>query len=308
MAARLGTRVTATAVVCVASLTYAARAAAFLDVGGDAILADLLANATRQLATAAQALSELRRARAELEHLRQDADDTAEADRSFGRSAARLAGGTFQAALDAARTDPDGLRRDALAASSATAGTWARAVDPLEPPSRYCLAGVEGGESCVETGHALDGAGVVLALRSVFGLGLAVEQTRVVDAEAAVAIEADAAQSTAARLARLRLRDLLERCRAGGDTAGSREARQVAEECRLAAAEAQLFGLEQAVEANARLALIGRLEALSAEQRNAELRRRLAQDEAHRAALTAGLETLVGQRVGIRPGGATPGQ
>jgi hypothetical protein len=54
------------------------------------------------------------------------------------------------------------------------------------------------------------------------------------------------------------------------------------------------------------LMILARLQAIAVEQKNADLKRELAEREGQRAALTSGLETLVGERVTIRTGGLQP--
>jgi len=305
MATRPRAGTAAAAIASLAALAYAARAAAFLDVGGDALLADLLANAAKQLSTAAESLSELRGARAELERIRLYADDAAEADRTVERVSAPWMDGQPRSDLDAARPDLGRLRTGAQGALDLSSSAWSQGTDPLRRPSTACVAGPSGTRTCVELAGDLETARVLSALRATFGLGLESVEARVVDAEAAATIQADAARSRVAVLEGLRTRTLLERCRPASDLQGAREARQVAEACGLAAAQAEILGLEEAEAANATLSQIARLEAVAAEQRNAELRRRVAAEEAHRAALTAGLPALVEQRVTIRPGGAS---
>ena len=77
----------------------------------------------------------------------------------------------------------------------------------------------------------------------------------------------------------------------------------MAEECRLAAEQAQLLQLEEGQATNARLAEIARLQALTLEQGNAALKRELLEQEARRAALTSGLDVLTGETIAIRAGG-----
>jgi hypothetical protein len=50
-------RVVVAGLLTAATVTYGARAAAFFDFGGDVILADLLVNATKQLAVATETLT-----------------------------------------------------------------------------------------------------------------------------------------------------------------------------------------------------------------------------------------------------------
>ncbi len=124
------------------------------------------------------------------------------------------------------------------------------------------------------------------------------------DAEVAATIRSDAAQARVSELQKLRLRELLRLCNRTSDLGGSREAKRFAEECGQAAQQAQLLHLEEGQETNVKLSEIARLQALAIEQKNAELRRELAEQKARRAALTGGLEALSQQRVGIRAGEA----
>jgi hypothetical protein len=287
-------------------LLYGVRAAALFDLGNSALLADLLANAAKQLATAKESLSELRRSYSEVKKVADYANDAASAAGSFQRFSARRFGDRFLSDLDAARPDPARLRRDSIAGVGLQGSDWARGTDTLQRLSSYCLADAPGARpACVKLRSELESAKVLGALSTTFGggAGARAQQARVVDAEVAAAIQADAAQDRAGELQKARLRELLRRCNSAPALGDLREAKQIAEECQLASQQAQLLHLEEGQETNAKLAQIARLQALAIEQRNAELRRELAEAEARRQALTAGVDDLARQRVSIRGGG-----
>ncbi len=290
----------------VGSLLYGAKAAAFFDFGGNALLADLLANATKQLAVATQSLAELRRSYAEVKKVSEYAEDAAHAARAFQRFSARELGKRFQSQLEAAYPDLERFRRDALEVSGMSGSAWARGTVVLQRLSTYCLADASSGKAvCAELRNELDGQKVLAALWATFGIDAAA-QARAVDAEVAAALRADAAQARVSDLQKVRLRGLLRLCNRSTDLGGSHEAKRFAEECSLAAQEAQLLHLAEGQETNVKLSEIARLQALAIAQKNAELRRELAEREARRAALTDGIADLAGQRVSIRSGGLGP--
>ena len=287
-----------------AAVLYGAKAAAFLDFAGDAILADLLAKATEQLAVATESLSELRRSYAAAKKVADYADDAADAVRSFQSFSARRFGDRFLSDLDAAQPDLARYRRDALQGLGMSGSEWARGTGTLERLSSYCLGAAAGKPACVQLRSELEGAKVLAALEATFGRpGDGAAETRAVDAEVAASIQGDAAQARVASMQKARVRELLRHCNSGGDILGTRDAKRLAEECRAAAEQAQLLHLEEGQETNAKLAQIARLQALGVEQTNADLKRELAEQAARRAGLTEGLDDLVEQRVRIRSGG-----
>jgi len=304
---RSSRKVVLAAVLAAGGLLYGAKAAAFLDFGGDAILADLLANATKQLAVSTQSLSELRRSYEEVRRVRDYADDAASAAQSFQRFSASRFGERFQSDLDLAYPDAERFRRDALAASGMGQSPWAQGTGTLQRMSGYCLSDAVGGRpACAQLRSELESSRVLGALTATFGPGGGAAQAKAVDAEVAAAVQGDAAQQRVSELQKLRLRALLRRCNEASGIGDAREARRFAEECRLAAQQAQVLHLEEGQETNVKLAEIARLQALAVEQKNAELKRELAEQEGRRAALTAGLDDLAGQRVTIRSGGVGP--
>lgn len=287
-------------------LLYGFRAAAFFDFGSNALLADLLANAAKQLATAKESLSELRRSYAEVKKVADSATDAAAAASSFQRFTSRRFGDRFLADLESARPDPARLRREALASVGMQGSEWSRGTDTLARLTSYCLADAPAAKAaCVQLRSQLDRAKVLDALSATFGGGADSRalQAKAVDAEVAAAIEGEAAQGRAIELQKARLRELLRRCNSAPALGDLREARQLAEQCQLAAQQAQVLHLEEGQETNAKLAQIARLQALAIEQRNAELKRELAESEARRRALSSGIDELAKQRVGIRAGG-----
>jgi len=299
-------KVTLAAAVSLGSLLYGAKAAAFFDFGGNALLADLLANATKQLAVTTQSLAELRRSYAEVKKVSEYADDAAQAASSFQRLSGRGFGDRFQSQLDAAYPDLERFRRDALDTSGMAGSPWALGTGALQRLSTYCLADASGGRpACADLRNDLEGKKVLAALSATFGSDGG-EQAKAVDAEVAAALRGDAAQARVSDLQKVRLRELLRLCNRSADLGGSHEAKRFAEECSLAAQEAQLLHLAEGQETNVKLAEIARLQALGIEQKNAELRRELAERDARRAALTGGITGLVEQRLSIRSGGLGP--
>ena len=296
----------AAAVLAAGTVLYGAKAAALFDIGGDAVLANLLANATKQLAVATQSLSELRRSYGQVKKVADFAEDAASGSRSFQRFSNERFGGRFLSDLGAARPDLERFRSDALQGAGMSGSEWAKGTGTMRRLSTYCLgAGATTGPDCVQLRDRLESSKVLAALSATFGRtgkGGAAE-TGAVDAEVSAAIQGDATQERVASMKEMRVRELLRRCNSAGDGATSREARRVAGECRAAAEQAQLLHLEEGQETNAKLAQLARLQAVGVAQKNADLKRGLAEQAARRAALTAGLEDLAAQRVGIKGGG-----
>ena len=293
-------------VLSAVTVLYGAKAAAFLDLGGDAILADLLANSTKQLAVATQSFSELRRSYSEVKKVADYADDAAEASRSFRRFSASRFGDRFLSDLDAAQPDLARYRRDALGGVGMSGSEWARGTGTLQHLSRYCLADAVGSRpACVQLRNELESGKVLGALQGTFGRpGTAgTSEARAVDAEVAATIQGDAAQARVSSLQKARVRDLLRQCNSAAGVTSTREAKRLAEECSAAAEQAQLLHLEEGQETNVRLTQIARLQAVGVEQKNGDLKRELAEQGARRAGLTAGLDGLVEQRVTIKSGG-----
>ncbi len=273
--------------ITVVIVGYGARAAAFMDFGGDMMLADLLVNSMKQLAVATESLAELRRSYEEVRKVADYADDAANAARSFQGYSAQRFGDRFLAELDAVRPDMQRYRVEALGALGMKGSQWTQAE--------------------VAAGRA-DGARVLDALRTTFGAGsgAAPAQATVVDAEVAAAIQGEAAQAEVAAMQKERVQELLRRCNGVGDAGSNRDAKRVAEECRSAAEQAQLLQLEEGQQTNLKLAQIARLQAVGVEQKNADLKRELAEQQARRQGLTEGFNALSRQGVSIRAGGFAP--
>lgn len=307
MRVRISRKLGVAIVLSAGAVLYAARAAAFIDLGGDLILADILANTTKQLAVMTESLSELRKSYGEVKRVAAYADDAATAARSFRNFSARRFGERFQQDLEAAYPDLERFRRDALAASGMGGSPWAQGTGTLRQLSSYCLADVAAGQpACVQLRNELENAKLLRALAATFGPMSGAVQARAVDAEVAATIRASAAEARAGDLQKVRLRELLRRCNGASELGDAHEAARFAEECQLAAQQAQVLHLEEGQETNVRLAEIARLQALAVEQKNADLKRELAAREGQRAALTTGLEALVNERVRIRTGGLQP--
>lgn len=307
MRTRISRKLVLAVVVSLVIVLYGAKAAAFFDFGGDAILAEILANTTKQLATMTQSLAELRRSYSEVKRVAEYADDAANAARSFRGFTARSFGGRFQSDLEGAYPDLERFRHEALAANGMGGSPWAQGTGTLQRLSSYCLPNAGAGKpACVQLRAELDNAKLLSALKATFGPGSRAAQAGAVDAEVAATIRAGAAEARAGDLQKARLRELLRRCNSASEHGDSHEARRFAEECQLAAQQAQVLHLEEGQETNARLAELARLQAISVEQKNAELKRELAERDGQRAALTTGLDALVDERVTIRSGGLKP--
>ena len=274
-------------VITLVTVGYGARAAAFMDFGGDLLLADLLVNSMKQLAVATESLAELRRSYAEVRKVAEYADDAANAARSFQGYSAQRFGDRFLADLDAVRPDMQRYRKEALGALGLNGTGWTQAD--------------------VAPGQA-DSTRVLDALRATFGgaAGAAPAQVMAVDAEVAAAIQGEVAQAQLASVQKERVRELLRRCNGVGEVDSTRDAKRVAEECRAAAEQAQLLQLEEGQETNLKLAQIARLHAVGVEQKNADLKRELAEQQARRQGLTEGFDALRRQGVAIRAGGFAP--
>src|SRR5512138_407775 len=307
MRIRISRKLAVTLVVSAGSVLYAAKAAAFFDLGGDVILADILANTTKQLAIMTQSLSELRRSYGEVKRVAEYADDAATAARSFRSFSARTFGERFQSDLDSAYPDLERFRHEALAASGMGASPWAQGTGTLQRLTSYCLSdGTAGRPVCVQLRNELENTKLLGALSATFGPVSRAAQAKAVDAEVAATIRGSAAEARAGDLQKARLRELLRRCNGASEFGDAHEARRFAEECQLAAQQAQVLHLEEGQETNVRLAELARLQAIAVEQKNAELKREDAEREGQRAALTDGLEALAGDRVTIRSGGLSP--
>jgi hypothetical protein len=307
MRVRMSRKVGLAVLLSVVTVFYAARAAAFIDVGADVMLAEILANTAKQLTVMTQSLGELRKSYGEVKRVAAYADDAAAAARSFRSFSARRFGDRFQSDLDAAYPDLERFRSEALAASGMGASPWAQGTGTLRQLSSYCLADAAAGRPvCVQLRSELENANVLRALAATFAPANAGAQAKAIDAEVAATLRATAAEARAGDLQKARLRELLRHCNGASEFGDAHEAARFAEECQLAAQQAQVLHLEEGQETNVRLAEIARLQALAVEQKNADLKRELAERAGQRAALTAGLETLVGERVTIRTGGVQP--
>jgi hypothetical protein len=290
-----------TAVAVVLALTtvlYGASASAFIDFGSPLILAEMLANGMKQLSVATSALAEVKRTYDETRKLAAFAEDAAMAAQSFRSFSATRFGASFVADVEAASPDLQRYRRDAIAGLGLVESGWVAGTGA--GPAGTCLGGV----GCGKAIGAAETKRLVSAVQETFGksgLGAA-DETKAVDAEVAAAIAGDVAQSRTAALEKARLRDLLQVC-TGGAGLSAREAKIGAEECKLAAEHAQVLQLGEGQESNVKLAELARLQAIAVEQKNSDLKRAMAEEDARRRALTAGLDDLVRQRIRVRTGG-----
>ena len=116
------------------------------------------------------------------------------------------------------------------------------------------------------------------------------------DAEVGAALRSSHDQEERAKKVKLEAADLLKKCEEVSPGTSQTE-------CQQAAQRAQVRLLQEQSETNVRLAEQSRLQALAIEQRNADLKRELAEAAARRDALSAGAESLERQGIQIRPGG-----
>ena len=294
------TRQTSIAIVlALLTVLYGTKAAAFFDAGSPLILAQMLLNGMKQLSVATSALAEVKRTYDETRKLAAFAEDAAKAAQTFRSFSATRFGASFVADVEAASPDVDRYRRDAMAGLGLVESGWAAGTGA--GPAGACLGGVVG---CGKAIGAAETKGLVSAVQETFGKSGAgaADETKAVDAEVAAAIAGDVAQSRTAGLERARLRDLLKVC-TGGAGLSAREAKIGAEECKLAAEHAQVLHLGEGQESNVKLAELARLQAIAVEQKNSDLKRAMAEEDARRRALTAGLDDLVRQRIRVRTGG-----
>src|SRR5512138_841758 len=164
MRIRISRKLAVTLVVSAGSVLYAAKAAAFFDLGGDALLADILANTTRQLALMTESLAELRKSYGEVKRVAEYADDAANAARSFRSFSAKTFGERFQSDLDRAYPDLERFRREALAASGMGASPWAQGTGTLQRLSNYCLSDAAAGRPvCVQMRGELENVKLLAA-------------------------------------------------------------------------------------------------------------------------------------------------
>jgi hypothetical protein len=297
MKGHLSIQLIAASVASGAALLYGARAAAFIDPGADAILGDLLANSVRQLTTANDTLGQVTQSNAVLKGLERDREASIAGTRSFQVFAARRFGDSYLAELDTASSDPGGARRSALQQLGMGNSGWAQ-IDDACPPSG------NGRSSCSDASSPPGTSQVLHALTGTFGTpGQPLQEVRVVDAEAAAAIEGGLVEDRLAAVNEGPLHDLVKRCSHLPGTNGDSAAQELAEQCSLASELSQVLHLEEGQQTNAKLAELARLQALAVEQKNADLKRDMLEQEARRAALTGGLESLARTRVAIRTGG-----
>ena len=281
------------------ALLFGARAAAFFDVGGDAILADLLGNSLKQLAAANDAVTQLRQSNSALKQIADDRAASASGARTFQGFAANSFGSSYSSEVDAASPSPAQLRKDAFDRVGVGGSTWILtrgACGDGRPP---------GPDGC--PGEATPGstAGILGALDATFGSpSTRRQESKVVDAETAVAIEQDALQDQVEEIKKARIRELVKRCSKATNGAGDAAARALAEQCSLASELSQVLHLEEGQQTNLKLTQVARLQALSVAQRNAELKREMAEEDARRVALTSGLDRLTATGVSIRTGSA----
>ena len=279
------------------ALLYGERASAFLDVGGDAILADLLGNSVKQLAAANSTLGQVTASNQVLQGLERDREATLAGTRSFEAFAAGHFGDSYLKEVSAAASDPGAARRSALEQLGLGTSGWSSAADGC-PPSP------NGSGSGCAAASPPGTSQVLVALTGTFGApGRPIPETQVVDAEASAAIQSGLLEDRLAAVNERPLRELVKRCSQLPKTGGDGAAQQLAEQCSLASQLSQVLHLEEGQQTNAKLAQVARLQALAIEQKNAELKRALQDEDARRAALATGMDSLARTRVALRVGG-----
>ncbi len=272
---------------------------------GDAILADLLANAAKQLAQGAEALKTLREEYATVKQTAGYAREAIEVGKSFNDFAVKRFGRRFAEDLNNAYPDVAYYRRDIFQRDGSLNSEWGRTYSGIDRLFTYCLADVVGERpACVQLQRQLDSNKALHALGATFGEApkdpktVRERQAKVIDAEVAAALLAVESAKTRHRLVELEAQETRRRCERV--TTGREQT-----ECAAAAQRAQIRLLEEQAHTNTALAELARLQALALEQHNADLKRQLEEASARRVALGDGGAEVGAQKVEIRTGGFT---
>lgn len=271
---------------------------------GDVILADLLANAVKQLAQGAEALKTLREQYDTVKQTAGYAREAIEVGKSFNDFAVKRFGARFTEDLNNAFPDVGYYQREVFRRDGSLNSEWGRTYSGIDRLFTYCLADVVGERpACVQLRRQLDSNKALHALGATFGEApkdprtVRERQAKAIDAEVAAALLAVESAKSRHSLVELEAQEMVRRC----ERATGREQ----SECAAAAQRAQVRLLEEQAHANTALAELARLQALALEQHNADLKRQLEEAGARRAALgNAGAE-VGAQRVDIRAGGFT---
>ena len=269
----------------------------------DGILANLLANGIQELNVARQQLQTLKSAYDETKRISQVAHEAVSLAQSFQRFSVARFGQRFQNDITWMYPDVGVIRRDVLGASGMGSSSWATSTGAVSSSVQYCLPGAPGsGTACTQLRQGLGTSQVLAALSGTFGKPPAnpsttrEKQAVVVDAEVGAALKSSHDQEERAKKVKLEVDELLKRC--DQITPGTNQT-----ECQQASQRAQVRLLQEQNETNVRLAEQSRLQALAIEQRNADLKRELAEAAARRDALSAGADTLGRQAIQIKSGG-----
>jgi hypothetical protein len=277
--------------------------AAFATPAGDVILADLLANAIQALAQGAEALKTLREQYATLKETVGYAREAIEVGKSFNDFAVKRFGTRFVEDLNDAYPDVAYYRRDVFQRDGLLNSEWGRTYSGIDRLFTYCLADVVGERpACAQLQRQLDSNKALHALGATFGEApkdpktVREKQAKVIDAEVAAALLAVESAKTRHRLVELEAQETRRRCERPTTDRDQTE-------CAAAAQRAQIRLLEEQAHTNTALAELARLQALSLEQHNADLKRQLEEASARRVALGDAAAEVGAQKVEIRGGG-----
>jgi hypothetical protein len=283
------------------------RAHALLGVAdtGDALLAQLIANGVQQLARLGETLEVARHTYDQGRRVVEYAEDGYAAAAGFRRFSASRFGEHLRRELEAAHPDAmhhrdelDAARWDSLGAAAGSAS--------------HCLGGTlrrdAGGgvrldsmQSCADLRDELGSKRALAAVTSTFGAVPAAaaetpegRQAAAIDAEVAAQLAAHTSQWNRAQRVKQLAAQLDADCRATSDRDGPSGV------CEAASQRAQVEALAEGAETNRLLAEQSRVLALQLEQRNAELKRELADARVRRSALAEGAKALERERIAIR--------
>lgn len=270
---------------------------------GDALLADLVANAAKQLAQGAEALKTLREQYSTVREATGYAREAIEVGKSFNDFAWKRFGSRFTEDLNNAYPDVAYYRREIFQRDGSVNSEWGRTYSGLDRLFTYCLADVVGERpACVQLQRQLDSNKALHALGATFGEApkdpktIREKQAKAIDAEVAAALLAVESAKTRHRLVELEAQETRRRCERPATT-------REQSECAAAAQRAQIRLLEEQAQTNTALAELARLQALAVEQHNADLKRQLEEASARRVALGDGGAEVGAQKVDIRAGG-----
>jgi hypothetical protein len=303
--------IAATAITALAVLFATPKAYAFLGIGdtSDVLLADLVVNGVKQLATLTETLGTLRKSYEEARRMASYAQDAYAIAASFQHFSIQRFGERLQSDLSDAY--PDAMYyRDQM-----TYGRWTTG-GRLAPYIRYCLNGTlsknEAGQIvfsadklCTNLRAELGTSQVLVMLGQVFGSVPESEratargaEATVMDAEVAAQISAQTSQWNRTQRVKQMVDQMKADCAATSDGSGPTAA------CEAAAQRAQMEALAEQAETNRLLSEQARLLALQLAQKNAELKREMTAEADRRAALGSASQTLGGETLRIKAGGS----